>query len=67
MNDVRSLLQEVVDEPTATDADMDEVVRRAGRHTARQRWVAALVAVGVAVVGIGVASLTFAGHTATPT
>ena len=66
MNDVRSLLQEVVDEPAGTPADMEAIRRRAGRHAARQRWVAALVAIGIALAGIGVASLVFGGHTATP-
>jgi len=66
MSELRSLLKEVVDEPPGSDAELDEIRKRASRHAARQRWVAAMVAVGVAVVGIGVASLMFGGRSLAP-
>ena len=66
MSDLRSLLKEVVDEPAGTDAELDAIRRRSSRRAARQRWVAALVAIGVAVLGIGAATLMFGGHTVTP-
>jgi Protein of unknown function (DUF4232) len=66
MSELRSLLTEVVDEPGGTPAELEAIRTRASRRAARQRWIAALVAVGVALVGIGAASLMFGGHTARP-
>lgn len=61
MNDVRSLLEEVVRDFTVTGDELDRTIARARRRSRRQRMIAAATALVVAVAGIGFALWAFRG------